>query len=374
MANIQINITENGTTTLATSGCICDRNIDINVEVPKQGFECDGRHIPDDALLLTGTLSNTFPNNKWAWFIRDYGNEITTENIGDCSYTFDSSTQIEDIPFETNYTTSDTVDMQSTYRGCTNLKHIGAWKNGSFYYFQNVFYNCYNLRYLPEFINCDFTGCNRTETPFYNCYSLRSIPEDFLKNFNSGGSTALYHYYGNMCYSCVALDELKCINPHPTKTYSSNIFADAFYHCYRLKDLTFDVQEDGTPYTCKWKGQVIDLSKYVGYVYNAKYLSQYNSGITEDKEVYDDATYQALKNDPDWFTNDVYYSRYNHDSAVNTINSLPDCSAYIGTSGTVNTIKFKGESGRYTDGGAINTLTEEEIAVATAKGWTVQIV
>lgn len=34
MANTQINISENGTTTLATSGKYCDRNIDVNVEVP----------------------------------------------------------------------------------------------------------------------------------------------------------------------------------------------------------------------------------------------------------------------------------------------------------------------------------------------------
>ena len=64
----------------------------------------------------------------------------------------------------------------------------------------------------------------------------------------------------------------------------------------------------------------------------------------------------------------VAYSRYNHNSAVNTINSLPSCSA--GTS----TIKFEGEAGSATDGGAINTLTAEEIAVATAKNWTVTFV
>ena len=100
----------------------------------------------------------------------------------------------------------------------------------------------------------------------------------------------------------------------------------------------------------------------------------YNSGITADKQVVDDATYQALKNDPDWFTIDVNYSRYNHDSAVNTINSLPDTSAYLAANSGTNTIKFKGESGKLTDGGAINTLTETEIAVATAKGWTVSFV
>ena len=63
------------------------------------------------------------------------------------------------------------------------------------------------------------------------------------------------------------------------------------------------------------------------------------------------------------------YSRYNHDSAVETLASLPDTHAY----GT-NTIRFRGASGSATDGGAINTLTEAEIAVAASKGWTVTLV
>jgi hypothetical protein len=65
------------------------------------------------------------------------------------------------------------------------------------------------------------------------------------------------------------------------------------------------------------------------------------------------------------------YSRYNHDSAVETINSLPDTSAYLAENGGTNTIQFNSVSGKLTDGGAINTLTEEEIAVAVARGWTV---
>jgi hypothetical protein len=93
------------------------------------------------------------------------------------------------------------------------------------------------------------------------------------------------------------------------------------------------------------------------------------NGISNADYVGDDATYQANKNNPKWFTDKVEYSRYNHDSAVNTIKSLPDTSAY----GT-NTIKFKGEAGSATDGGAINTMTEEEIAMASVKGWTVAFV
>ena len=42
MANTQINIGANGTTTLATAGKICDRNIDVNVAVPASGITPTG--------------------------------------------------------------------------------------------------------------------------------------------------------------------------------------------------------------------------------------------------------------------------------------------------------------------------------------------
>lgn len=42
MANTQIDIRANGTTTLATAGKYCDRNIDVNVEVPANGITPSG--------------------------------------------------------------------------------------------------------------------------------------------------------------------------------------------------------------------------------------------------------------------------------------------------------------------------------------------
>ena len=139
--------------------------------------------------------------------------------------------------------------------------------------------------------------------------------------------------------------------------------------CYRLKDFKFKLNQDNTPKIGLFKKQIFDFSNHTGWGNSESYILDYNSGITSAKKVTDAASYQALKDDPDWYTLDVNYSRYNHDSAVNTINTLPDTSA----TGT-NTIKFKGQAGALTDGGAINTLTTQEIAVATAKGWTVAFV
>ena len=42
MANTQISIKTNGTTTLATAGKYCDRNIDVNVNVPANGITPSG--------------------------------------------------------------------------------------------------------------------------------------------------------------------------------------------------------------------------------------------------------------------------------------------------------------------------------------------
>ena len=90
-----------------------------------------------------------------------------------------------------------------------------------------------------------------------------------------------------------------------------------------------------------------------------------------------------MKNNPDSWTTDLDYSRYNHDSAVATINSLPDTSAFVtqymessgeSFSNASNILYFSASHlGMKTDGGPIMALTEAEIAVATAKGWTVSM-
>ena len=69
------------------------------------------------------------------------------------------------------------------------------------------------------------------------------------------------------------------------------------------------------------------------------------------------------------------YSFYNHDAALETIRSLPYAQFVdIPDSELQNVIKFYGKSGEKTDGGAINTLTTAEIAIATNKNWTVSFV
>ena len=369
-----LEVTANGTYT-ATD---CDGYSPITVNVPQDGAPTDAE------LTISGNCDGRFAKGVWDWIINKYGNRITTENINNANNMFDRST-VETIPFELNFSQTGNNVISYMFSSCSNLTSIPKFNNckpSTMYY---LFRTCYRLRYLPEDIatwfdwsyldslTSPFADSSRDDS-FIGCYSLRSIPMDFLAHGNPvGASNRSIYYHGFQ--SCHVLDELVNLPiPHYNATWTDNAFSSSFYYCYRLKNVTFALNpETNAPYVVEWKKQNIDLSEYVGYCVGSSDILNYNSGITADKEVTDDATYQALKNDPDWFTANIAYSRYNHDSAVATINSLPDTSAYITANGGTNTIIFKGASGSSTDGGAINTLTAEEIAVASAKGWTVSI-
>ena len=138
-----------------------------------------------------------------------------------------------------------------------------------------------------------------------------------------------------------------------------------------LLNIIFKTNDDGTPFVYTDSVYIDKISiSAVGYVSNSETSQEFiavQDAFGSEKRVTDATSYQALKNDPDWWTTDVKYSKYNHDSAVRTINSLPD----VSSSSNRSVIRFNGKLGSLTDGGAVNTLTPEEIAVATSRGWIV---
>lgn len=341
-----------------------------------------GVDIPDEAFVISGTCKYWDYNGSWDKFITTYANKWSTSNIIDAQYMF-SGSNLETIPFELNFD-SDAVDkIEYMFSSCTKLKELPALNNLKVDGMTNIFYGCNRLKTIPENYadtwNWSYVegqtssySCNMSNM-FSYCYSLRSIPMNIIKKGNPYVNYS-YSYFYNGFRECYVLDELNNLPiPYTKATWTSNAFSSTFRKCHRLKNITFALL-DGQPYVVNWKSQVIELSVDIGYSDIIAPILNYNSGITEDKKVKDDATYQALKDNPDWFTTNFNYSRYNHDSAVATINTLPDTSAYLASGGGTNTIKFKGKNGSATDGGAINTLTEAEIAVATAKGWTVSLV
>ena len=339
--------------------------------------------IPNSAKYISGNCQYRFAYGGWDWLIKQLGEEITTEAITNCNNMFYHS-DVEEIPFDINCSQAH-ASLSSMFIFCENLKilpKITVKPSET----SSMFQYCRRLREIPEdfFDNFDWsyiTGstsgyAGAMKDMFSGCNSLRYVPIHKIKSNPVIITTNSYFYNGFS--NCYCLDEIKDLPLPFTTAWTSNVFGSgSFSGCFlatsRLKSLTFALNE-GQPCVMNWKNQSIELSQRVGYAVLKDDFLKYNSGITADKEVKDDATYQALKNDKDWFTCNVAYSRYNHDSAVETINSLPDTSAYLAANGGTNTIKFTGAAGSATDGGAINTLTEAEIAVAAAKGWTVSLV
>jgi len=324
-----------------------------------------------EPIVLTGHCNYACAGQLAGIYISLYGDTISTKDITSSDSMF-YNYPFETIPFKMNMATGTAyIALSRTFSNARKLKSVPEFNAAYPYNITAMFDYCESLRELPE----DFGGDWNWEQVhtissidasdiFSNCYSLRRIPETFLSQL-WGVQTSGYAPVSGMCSNCFALDELVNIPIHQGKL-TSNRFTGMISRCFRLRECIFETNEDGSPKTANWKSQVIDFTSNTGWVNDRNNILFHNSGITADKEVTNDASYQALKNDPDWFSCDVAYSRYNHDSAVNTINSLPDCSA----TGT-NTLKFTGAAGSATDGGAINTLTEEEIAVAAARGWTV---
>lgn len=341
-----------------------------------------GPEIPDSAFVISGNCQYWNYYGRFDDFITAYKNKWSTINIKSCIYMFQNS-KLTEIPFEINFDTNH-QSANSMFRECEKITKIPKLNNLKPDDTAFLFDSCYRLRTIPNDFadtwNFSYMDSQTSQYScpqnrmFYDCHSLRSIPIDLI----SHGNKYIYYinsYFYNGFTHCYALDELVNLPiPYTQATWKSNSFSSTFSYCERLKNITFKKQDDGTPYSVNWNSQVINLTSNVGYATMKEAILNHNSGITADKEVTDATTYAALKNDPDWFTCDITYSRYNHDSAVATINSLPDTSAYLATAGGTNTIKFEGAAGSATDGGAISSLTPEEIAVATAKGWTVTLV
>ena len=320
-------------------------------------------------LTITGDCTYRFANGGWDWVIKKYGDQIITHNITNIDHMFFNS-KVDRIPFSINLSDNQRYGfrMDSVFYGCYYLTELPYIENATPKTMQN-FSSFISIQQVPEnyFDNWNWNIMKNmtaaydgyADSLFYGCTQLRKLPLAWLANMNPKINYN-YTYFKNGFAGCEVLDELLELPIPYTSVWTSNAFRNFCGNTYRIKNITF--APTGPK---KWKNQEIDFSYRQGW-------GPVND-IGNDKCVIDDATYAALKNDPDWWTDDVAYSRYNHDSAVATINSLPDTSEYLATSGGTNTIKFKGAAGEKTDGGAINTLTAEEIAVAAAKGWTVAL-
>ena len=335
-----------------------------------------GTTLPEEAYVITGNCDSLFSNGKWKWYIDLFGSQVTTNNITNCNYMFSDSHELTNIPFSINGKNNENyISCGGMFQNCDALLTLPTLtiKPYSMY---GMFSGTKRIREIPESYatTIDFSRVNSYSSTmnsmFVNCYSLRTIPSSFLKRCYSLYTSPSSSFYYQAFYGAWCLNEIVGLPIIPVE-FTSNAFYNTFNNCHRVKNIIFDTNEDGTAKTASWKNQVIDLTNFVGYFSgnDANSMLYYNSGITADKQM-TGSNFQTLQNDPDWYGTEQNYSRYVKESAIATINSLPDTSAYIAANGGTNTIKFKSVSLNPFSANP-SDMTEEQIAVATAKGWTV---
>ena len=349
----------------------------IELKVPSE-VKIDGYIPTAEDLTFTGDCSNLFYNLpfRWGWLFRHYDSKIKIVN----------PTTIYQIFRQWNNNQDWTgIKMNNLKILCDKSVNVNC--SYAFYNYQNKDYpeilNCFpsDLSYMFSqnkqlkkiddtfFSTWDISKLNNRQYMFESCILLETID---LSIFEQTYWHKYNYYYGyeGLIGGCRSLK--KAFIGLPTINDEVNLTSNRFSGIVngyndRLRHFQFKKKSQ----QMRMSGQVLDFSR-VGYSYADAY--NYPPNGTSINLIKNDTTYQTLKNDPDAWTAKPEYAFYNHDSAVETINSLPDTSAFLTEKGGTNTIKFTGKAGSKTDGGAINTMTAEEIAVAAAKGWTVTFV
>lgn len=128
MANTQVNISANGTTTLATAGKYCDRNIDVNVNVPSTGTTPTGTiEITTNGTHDVSDYASATVNVQSSGITPIGTKEITTNGTHDVTNYASAEVNVAETP--TSFT--NILTHASTVINL-NANHQGTARNGAF--------------------------------------------------------------------------------------------------------------------------------------------------------------------------------------------------------------------------------------------------
>ena len=317
----------------------------MELKVPSE-VKIDGYIPTEEDLTFTGEQANgLFREGKLSWILEHYTSLLSFSNIQNadsCFYSLKSDTDLTNLTFY----------MKDDYNNIIS----------------KMFYDS-NLLYLPHIVGA-IDDCSE----LFKLSYIKSIPDNFFDDFIFKKKT----YFSSevrcssifyMCKDLTKVPSLKAFKQLdlakvPTSDYD-NFYYYLFYKCSSLqeiRDLPIVYGINSTVTVNRFSGMVDYAEKLSSFTFEPNQTARLSDqtlflGRTGHKEDY----YNHYKKD----------SVYNHNSAVETINSLPDTSAFLAEYGGTNTIIFYRDQGANTEGGAIGNLTAEEIAVAAAKGWTV---
>ena len=323
-------------------------------------------------LTFTGDLSYFNYYGRMGKLIKKYGSQMRFNDVSSLYQAFKGNDTLNSDFSNWTINLSNIASLASAFASTSSIMKLPKFAGGSIKRCDSMFYQ-FGGENIPDdlFSNTTFilkSSSNDYSGLFRECYYLKKVPLWFSNmaftraNFTLPAYATLYA----VCFQyCRRVNEITLPLILSPVNLESNAFLNTFEEVNSARKIVFAPSPESGNESCNWKNQVIDLTKHVGYA---------DGGIGDaSKKIYNATTYAALKNDPYAWTEDITYSFYNHDSALETLNSLP----FTGNSASQsspNIIKFKGESGSATDGGAINTLTTAEIAQAANRRWSVSYV
>ena len=355
--------------------------------------DCNGLHVPEEALVLTGEMQYRFAYNGWNWFIEECADKITSDRIMASYNMFFNSKNLVNIPLELNFYASSSSNnkMDVMFSGCNKLVTLPTINNAKPSTLKQIFYQCFALKSIPDdwtdtwdwsYIDGQTSQYNGDMSAmFQQCVNLRNIPAwTFLhQNPYVGYSYATIY---NGFDTCLVLERVEGIRLPRNVGWTSNAFNNTFKDCARLKSVTFALQEDGSPYVHNIKNQTIDLST-AGFVPASGTGASYWKTFVDKNDFPEEAVIDSYdkwatycgedsldKGSGNGYANNVKWSTFSRKAAKRLFATLPDV-----TGGSGNTIKLEYDAAsELKSQEAMKLLTEEEIAVAAARGWTVSLV
>ena len=361
----------------------------------------------EELTITTGNylFANTSPLYKNCL---SYINRANFDKVDGMQQMFSNNSKVIDL---SNITIKlyGSVNTQNAFANCINLRKLPNFVTTVGTFNSNVFFgafeNCYKLEQeeFDKFIKLDFSSTPQSPA-FNNNYNLKHIDlTQAVNGFIPWG--VIYWSFQRLIGAEPNLRTIKLPAWNPKQ--DSNPFETSSYYwgtwdnMTMLDSITFSTEENGVATKAKIKNCLIYIENDYGCGSTMTGLMNYpDEPLTKDDNVFKDITsstctverikagYERVKNRPNWcsvydysmsYQGKTIYpriltSRFNHKSMVDLINTLPDTSEYIAAKGGTNTLKLCRYMGDLTDEGGTSNLTEEEIAVATAKGWTIALV
>lgn len=116
--------------------------------------------------------------------------------------------------------TSMITDFSSFFKDCHMLEYVPNLKTGKSQLFDYTFYGCLKLKEIPMIDTSNATGMTGT---FYNCAAIKAIPQ-----FDTRKVTSI----SQMCYGCTSLELVPALDFSEVRSGSN-----AFSGCTNLKSV-----------------------------------------------------------------------------------------------------------------------------------------